>query len=89
MLEGGDSPQVNGPRHSQSRRKGTNPALVLGKGHCEFYSIRQFAIPKEMSSLPLLDHLFTRQSLGMEGKSSMCTVKVAAKHLITGLGRKS
>lgn len=42
-----------------------------------------------MSTLPLLDHLFTSQSLGIEGKSGMCTVKVAAKHLITGLERKS
>lgn len=74
---------------SPPRAKVLTLVLELDKGCCVFYSIHRFATPKEMSSLSLLDHLFTSQSLGIEGKSSMCTVKVAAKHLIIGLERKS
>lgn len=72
---------------SCARRKGTNPGFSAGC--CKLYSIHRFATPKEISSLSLLDHLFTSQNLGIEGKSSMCTVKVAVKHLIIGLERKS
>ena len=90
ILGGGGSPKI--PPEAQPVVLGgkvLTPVLALGKGCCEFYSIHRFATPKEMSSLSLLDHLFTSQSLGIEGKSSMCTVKVAAKHLIIGLERKS
>lgn len=83
-------PQRYSPRHtSPPRGKVLTLVLVLDKGCCVFYSIHRFATPKEMSSLSLLGLLFTSQSLGIEGKSSMCTVKVAAKHLITELEKKS